>query len=188
MSKTKIKVSKETAKAQFYIGLVFVVLGIFLSIKAFTYTPFSIFSPFENLFSQSNGFPKEVTNMMPKVASNPLAVLGQQSGMSGFFNIWKVFPVFFTLVAVFMTYRGYKGGFKNDGMTYYEMETTHDMDTRQGMNPSGNLLYQEVTDTVASSNGSFDEKLRKVEQLYSEGLLSADEYKRKREEIINQTW
>ncbi len=35
---------------------------------------------------------------------------------------------------------------------------------------------------------SFDEKLRKLEQLKKEGLISEHEYAEKRKEIINQKW
>lgn len=35
---------------------------------------------------------------------------------------------------------------------------------------------------------SFDERLRKVEQLYKDGLLNEQEYKAKRRELLNKKW
>jgi len=40
----------------------------------------------------------------------------------------------------------------------------------------------------AESEITFDEKLRKLEQLKKEGLISEHEYAEKRKEIINQKW
>ena len=49
----------------------------------------------------------------------------------------------------------------------------------------------EVESDFANSptdSNSFDEKLRKIEHLKNEGLLSDDEYERKRKEVLDQKW
>ena len=40
----------------------------------------------------------------------------------------------------------------------------------------------------SSSDLDFDEKLRKLEKLYQDGLLSDEEYQQKRSEFLNEDW
>jgi len=58
-------------------------------------------------------------------------------------------------------------------------------------NPGSSVAEEIVipdTLTQAKSEISFDDKLRKLENLRKEGLISEQEYKAKRQEIMQQQW
>lgn len=69
--------------------------------------------------------------------------------------------------AIYNTYRAYKNGFTEEGEAIYEINYTEE----------------------DSGNGyDFEEKLRKIERLRKEGLITEDEYNQKRSEIMNEKW
>lgn len=77
------------------------------------------------------------------------------------------FGIIWITIAVFNTYRAYKNGFTKEGMPMYEVD-------KSSVDRQGNM--------------DFEEKLRKVEKLYNEGLISQEEYSKKRNEIIDSKW
>lgn len=77
------------------------------------------------------------------------------------------FGVLWTAVSAFNTYRAYKNGFTKEGMAYYEI-TSSDTNTTDGID--------------------FDDRLRKLELIKSEGLITQEEYKKKRREIMSEKW
>jgi hypothetical protein len=64
------------------------------------------------------------------------------------------------------------------------------------LHPSGATLYEIETEGsslpptagTASSTGDFDERLRKLQRLRDDGLLTAEEFQRKRDEILAERW
>lgn len=78
----------------------------------------------------------------------------------------RVFPLVFTIVAVVMTFTGFQAGFTHKGDEGYELE-------RLGAN-NGQL--------------SFDERLRKLEMLRAEQLISESEYAEKRKKMMEDQW
>ncbi len=75
------------------------------------------------------------------------------------------FGVVWTSIAIFNTYRSYKNGFTNNSAPNYEIESYAD--------------EHEV---------DFEEKLRKLERLRKDGLITETEFKHKRSEILNDKW
>lgn len=76
------------------------------------------------------------------------------------------FGLLFTAISAFNTYRAFKNCFTEEGMAYYEI-TAHD---------------------EQSSKLQFDEKLRRLEALKSDGLITETEYTEKRKEILVEKW
>ena len=77
------------------------------------------------------------------------------------------FGIIWTIGAIYNTYRAYKNGFTEEGEAIYEINYTE-----------GN-----------SKHGyDFEEKLRRIERLRKEGLITEDEYNQKRSEIMKEKW
>lgn len=77
------------------------------------------------------------------------------------------FGIIWTIIAIYNTYRAYKNGFTEEGEAIYEINYTE-----------GN-----------SKHGyDFEEKLRRIERLRKEGLITEDEYNQKRSEIMKEKW
>lgn len=74
----------------------------------------------------------------------------------------RIIPLIWTIVSLVITYNGFKCGFLDKEIGIYEL------------NDSGVL--------------AFDEKLRRLEALKIEGLISESEYNQKRKEILDGRW
>ncbi len=61
---------------------------------------------------------------------------------------------------------------------------------RAGVSPDSLLHIETAADggNDADADSDFEARLRKVERLYRDGLLSEAEYGRKRDEILNEKW
>lgn len=77
------------------------------------------------------------------------------------------FAIIWTSIAIFNTYRAYKNGFTEEGIAIYEIDSIS-KDNEQGID--------------------FEEKLRKIDRLKREGLISEEEYNKKRAEIMGKEW
>lgn len=75
------------------------------------------------------------------------------------------FAVLWTAIAVYNTYRNYKNGFTDDGYSLYEIDSMED-----------------------SREQNFEEKLRQLERLREEQLISESEYREKRRKIMDKEW
>lgn len=75
------------------------------------------------------------------------------------------FAVIWTSIAVFNTSRAYKNGFTEEGVPMYEIESVEEKD--------------EI---------DFEDKLRSLERLKQDGLISEEEYSVKREQIMSREW
>lgn len=80
-----------------------------------------------------------------------------------------LFGVFWTLIAVVITCSHAYNIFSEKGLSQYQVDV-------------------ELTDSYEKKDESFDEKLRKLKALKDDGLLSDEEYERKRKEILNEKW
>lgn len=59
-------------------------------------------------------------------------------------------------------------------------------------NPRGKSLVEidveESSDTASTKNGDFESRLRKLEELKKDGLITEEEYQNKRAQILNEKW
>ncbi len=77
------------------------------------------------------------------------------------------FGIIWTSMAIFNTYRAYKNGFTEKGLAIYEIDS-YSNDNK--------------------NEHDFEEKLRKIEKLKEDGLISEYEYNQKRSEIMKKEW
>lgn len=78
------------------------------------------------------------------------------------------FGLFWTFIALVITISHAYNFFSEKGISSYEIDTE--------------------TENINNSEINFDEKLRKLESLRMDGLITQDEYDRKRNEIMNEKW
>lgn len=178
MRRTRIKVSKEASRIQFFVGIVFVILGIGMIVMSFspsTSSGFGMFSAFNEIQSRSSQITGISTPMF-----NPFSI---------FSMIFKIFPFIWTAIAAFMTFNAYQAGFKNNGMAYYDIETEDYMPVKGSSSHVNSSHVNSIQKSSSESHDSdFEEKLRKIERLYSEGLISSVEYQAKRDEVMKEQW
>jgi len=77
------------------------------------------------------------------------------------------FGIAWTAIAIYNTYRAYQNGFTEEGDAIYEINYSE-----------GNI----------GQGYDFEEKLRKIERLRREGLITEDEYNQKRSEVMKEKW
>lgn len=78
------------------------------------------------------------------------------------------FGIIWTLVAASITFINYKNAFTEEGIA-----------TQEIIVDEGNIFQYEETNNI-------EERLKKVESLYQQGLITSDEYDQKRKELIDQ--
>jgi hypothetical protein len=108
--------------------------------------------------------------------SRPQATLGMVMGSVfvgiGLFVVIPIFGPFgivWTLMAVALTAYFAINVFSSRGFAHTEIEIENGAESQDG-------------------EMQFDERLRRLERLREEQLISADEYQRKRDEIMGQQW
>lgn len=79
-----------------------------------------------------------------------------------------LFGILWTLVAAFITYSHYKNAFTEEGM------------------PTQEIIVDEGTFSQYEEVNSVESRLKKVESLYQQGLITRDEYDQKRKELIDE--
>lgn len=83
------------------------------------------------------------------------------------------FGILWTAVAGFIAYSHYKNAFTNEGMATHEIVIDENVDTYG------------TTETTTEQE-DIEEKLKKLESLYNQGLITHAEYEQKRKEIIDR--
>lgn len=121
MARYKVKMSKERLRVQFFVGIVFIIIGLFVML------------------------------MMLR--------MGLLFGVL-FLMVWTSF-------AGLETYRAYKGTSTYKGMSYLEIES-------------------EINDESLTLD--YEERLRKLENLKKDGLITDAEYLEKRKEMKNEEY
>ena len=84
-------------------------------------------------------------------------------GVIGVIPIFGPFGILWTAVAGFITYSHYKNAFTCEGMATHEIVIDDDSDGED-----------------------IEEKLKKLESLYNQGLITQEEYQEKRKEFLQE--
>ena len=79
-----------------------------------------------------------------------------------------LFGVLWTAIAVYITYYHFKNGFTDEGIPTHEIIVNDD------------TIEQKV------STNNIEERLKKLEDLYQQRLITREEYDEKRKELIDQ--
>lgn len=82
------------------------------------------------------------------------------------------FGVFWTLIAIIMTASHGINAFGKRGIATHEIEVSTDYENRV---PENNEL-------------DFEEKLRKLKALKDDGIITLEEFEKKKSEILNEKW
>ena len=88
-----------------------------------------------------------------------------------------LFGIFWTAIAVFITYSNYKNAFTDDGIATHEII----IDDDGNVNSAYIEGYGNTDDTM-----DIEAKLKKLESLYNQGLITREEFEKKRKEIIDR--
>lgn len=114
--------------------------------------------------------------------SKPLSLLGMIVGIAlVFIGIFTAIPqtgmfgVFWTLTAVGITVFQAYNFFSNKGVASWEI------DVDEGSNIEKN-------NRLASASGDFETRLRKLNKLKEDGLITEEEFRMKREELLREKW
>lgn len=88
----------------------------------------------------------------------------------------KIFMVVWVFIVVAQGYQAFRNSIFSDNSLHHEV-TDHQLQIK------GN-----VANSQQGTQKCHAEKLRKVEQLYKDGLLSQEEYLAKRKDILDEDW
>lgn len=97
--------------------------------------------------------------------------------------IFGPFGIFWTIIAGFITYTNYRNGFTDKGIDSQVIEIDEDGQDITVTSRSGFQKHYYGTQS-SSSQESVEERLRKLQNLYDQSLITAEEYDRKRKEIL----
>lgn len=90
-----------------------------------------------------------------------------------------LFGVFWTLMALVITGFSVYNLVSDKGAGYYEVDLEQVPADREP---------REAVREAAAAENDFETRLRKVEKLYSDGIITHDEYEQKRAEILQEKW
>lgn len=92
--------------------------------------------------------------------------------------IFGPFGILWTAVAGYIAYSHYKNGFTDEGVPTHEIEIEDDGHSYGYGNEYSSPSY--------SSGDDIEVKLKKLESLYNQGLITSEEYEQKRQEILDE--
>lgn len=88
--------------------------------------------------------------------------------------IFGPFGILWTIIAGFIAFSNYKNGFSDEGIA------THEIVIEDDENYYGGYTKDDTND------GDIEEKLKKLESLYNQGLITREEYDGKRKELLER--
>ena len=110
---------------------------------------------------------KRIRARHSKAASKFAMFVGIAFCCIGFFVVIPMagpFGILWTAVAVYITYANYRDGFTDNPIGAYEIHV----------------------DDIENQSDSIEERLKKLDSLYNQGLITRDEYDEKRKQILNE--
>jgi len=122
--------------------------------------------------------PKKI-RVKPSKQSSVLGIIGGVIfvfiGLFKVIPVFGVFGVFWTLIAVAIAGYHFYNYFSEKGAASWEVDIDDNAGTEAGSRTS-------------SESYDFETRLRKLHRLKEDGLISEEEYRRKREEILREKW
>ena len=101
-----------------------------------------------------------------------------------------LFGIFWTAIAVFITYSNYKNAFTKEGMDSHVIEIDENGDdvTVTGHHGFGYRSYSYATekDNITSDGNDIEERLKALQNLYDQRLITKEEYEDKKQEILKE--
>lgn len=96
-----------------------------------------------------------------------------------------LFGIFWTAIAVWITYVNYRNGFTDKPIANRVIEIEDDGHDVTVTRHSGYHTYSYDTKTE-TTDGDIEERLRKLQNLYDQSLISYEEYNQKKKEILKE--
>ena len=98
-----------------------------------------------------------------------------------------LFGIFWTAVAGWITYTHYRNGFTDKHIDSQVIEIEDDGENVSFTSHSGyGTRFSEAEGTDASDGEDVEERLRKLQSLYDQALITREEYDQKRRDILNE--
>lgn len=92
-----------------------------------------------------------------------------------------LFGVLWTGIAVVITVMNYKNGFSDEGVATHEIIIDESEDSVERT-----FYTEESTRRTESSGEDIEAKLKKLNSLYEQGLITASEFEAKRKELLDE--
>ena len=96
-----------------------------------------------------------------------------------------LFGIFWTAIAGWITYVHYKNGFTNEPIDSHVIHIEDDEENVTVTKHTGYHTYSYDT-TSEIENSDIEERLRKLQNLYDQSLISSEEYTQKKKEILKE--
>ena len=98
-----------------------------------------------------------------------------------------LFGIFWTAVAGWITYSNYKNGFTDEPLDTHVIDIEDDGQnvtaTRYG---GGYRSYSYEEESEVDNGGDMESRLRKLQSLYDQSLITYEEYEQKKKEILDE--
>ena len=94
------------------------------------------------------------------------------------------FGIFWTAIAGWITYSHYKNGFTDEPIDSHVIEIEDDGQDVTVTRHGGYCTYS--YDTEVSSAEEAEERLKKLQSLYNQSLITYEEYEQKKKEILDE--
>lgn len=95
-----------------------------------------------------------------------------------------LFGIFWTAIAGWITYVNYKNGFTDEQIDSHVIDIEDDGRNATAMGYGGYRSYSYEEDVTGG--GEVEERLRKLQSLYDQSLITYEEYEQKRKDILDE--
>lgn len=96
-----------------------------------------------------------------------------------------LFGVFWTAIAGWITYVNYKNGFTDEQIDSHVIDIEDDGQNVTATRYGGYRSYSYEEEDVVDA-GTMEERLRKLQSLYDQSLITYEEYEQKKKEILDE--
>ncbi|MBQ8231260.1 MAG: SHOCT domain-containing protein [Lachnospiraceae bacterium] len=100
--------------------------------------------------------------------------------------IFGIFGIFWTAIAGWITFSHYRNGFTNKQIDSQVIEIEEDGEDVTVTSHAGFRSYSYETENDASEKEDVEERLRKLQSLYDQALITREEYEQKKKEILEE--
>jgi len=100
--------------------------------------------------------------------------------------IFGLFGVFWTAIAGWITYVNYRNGFTDRQIDSRVIEIEDDGEDVTVTSHTGFESFSYAAENVTSDKDDIEERMRKLQSLYGQALITREEYERKRKEILEE--
>lgn len=97
-----------------------------------------------------------------------------------------LFGIFWTAIAGWITYSNYRSGFTDKPIDSRVIEIEDDGENMTVTSRTGFETYSYSAESTGSDSGDVEARMKRLQSLYDQALITRDEYERKRKEILEE--